>query len=48
MKKLNLMLAYIVAMAIAVPTASILVIRKHKKGKMEMKREYVDSVKTKQ
>jgi hypothetical protein len=47
MKKLNLMLAYIVAMCIAVPTASILVIRKHKKAKMEMKREYVDSVKIK-
>jgi hypothetical protein len=47
MKKLNLMLAYIVAMAIAVPTSSILVIRKHKKAKMEMKREFVDSVKIK-
>jgi hypothetical protein len=47
MKKLNLMLAYILTMAIAVPTASILVIRKNKKAKMEMKREYVDSVKIK-
>jgi len=48
MKKLNLMLVYILTMAIAVPTASILVIKKHKKAKMEMKREYVDSVKIKQ
>ena len=41
------MLAYILTMCIAVPTASILVIRKHKKAKIEMKREYVDSVKIK-
>ena len=46
MKKFNLMLAYILAMAIAVPTASILVVRKHKKS-IEAKKVVTDSTRIK-
>jgi len=45
MRTVHIMIAYIVAMAIAIPT-TVFIIRK-KKAKTELKREFTDTLKTK-